>query len=57
MEYEYSLGFVNLRDQNQENSNSYLKEISVVADIHVADFEVAANDVLDGSNVFLSRCD
>ena len=38
-------------------SNSYLKEISVVAGIHVADFEVAVNDVLYGSNVFLSRCD
>jgi hypothetical protein len=57
MEYECILGFMALRDQTQENGNAYLKEVSVVADIHVADFEVAANDVLDRSNVFLSRCD
>lgn len=41
----------------QEKSNLYLKKVSVVADIHIADFEVAVNDVSNGSNGFLRWSD
>lgn len=39
--------------RTQENSNVYLKKVSIVADIHIADFDVTVNDVPNGSNGFL----